>query len=120
MKTLLLAFVLYSGIAYGQIGFGISIFAPPPPRVEVIVPQPGPDFYWIDGYWYPVRGRYFRHEGYWSRPVYPGARWIGPRHDGRSYYRGYWEGDRGRVFHEHRWDRDRGRDFGHFGHSARR
>ena len=61
-----------------QISVGITIGPPPPARVvRVLPPTPGPEFVWIEGYWYPV-GRHYRwHEGYWTRPPYPGARWVG-------------------------------------------
>jgi hypothetical protein len=65
----------------------------------------------VDGYWYPVEGRYVWHDGYWTRPTYPGAHWVSPRHDGDRFFEGYWEGERGRVAHDHRWDRDRHRDY---------
>ena len=74
-------------------------------------PAPGSDFFWVDGYWYPVGNRYRWHERYWTRPPYGGARWIAPRHDGERFFDGHWEGDRGRFEHDHRWDRDRDRDW---------
>ena len=104
-----------------QVAVGIRIGPPPPLRAVAVVPaQPGPDFVWVGGYWYPVGGHYRWHAGYWSRPPYSGARWVGPRHDGERFYGGYWEGERGRVEHDHRWDHDhdrrdhdRFRDHGH-------
>jgi hypothetical protein len=106
--------ILLAGVSasHAQVSLGIRIGAPPPPPVLRVRPvSPGPDFVWIDGYWYPV-GRYYRwHEGYWTRPPYEGARWVGSHHDGDQFFAGYWEGDRGRVEHDHRWDRDRNRDY---------
>ncbi len=91
---------------------GIQIGAPPPPRVLRVRPRaPGPDYAWVDGYWYPVNGRYTWHAGYWSRPPYPGAVWIAPHHDGHRYFEGYWQGDHGRFDHDHRWDRNHDRDY---------
>ncbi|HZP32098.1 MAG TPA: hypothetical protein VFB23_01955 [Candidatus Acidoferrales bacterium] len=109
---LVLAVVLAGASALAaQIAIGIRIGPPPPPRVIHVVPErPGPDFVWVTGYWYPVAGHYRWHEGYWTRPPYPGARWVAARHDGERFYEGYWEGDRGRVEHDHRWDHDRERD----------
>jgi hypothetical protein len=108
----LVMMLLAGGSMFGQISIGIRIGAPPPPRVvRYRPPSPGPDFFWVDGYWYVVGGRYVWHPGYWTRPPYAGARWVGPRHDGERYYDGYWEGDRGRYEHDHRWDRDRDRDW---------
>jgi len=119
MKTLLKVGVLFAFLLAGsyaanaQVAIGIRIGAPPPPRVVAVLPaQPGPEFVWIGGYWYPVGGHYRWHEGYWSRPPYAGARWVGPRHDGERFYNGYWEGERGRVEHDHRWDKDHDRDHG--------
>jgi len=112
-STLLISMLLTGGAAFaGQVSLGIRIGAPPPPRVVRVLPrQPGPDYMWIDGYWYPDAGHYRWHAGYWTRPPYAGARWIGPHHDGQQFFGGYWQGDRGRIDHDHRWDRDRDRDF---------
>ena len=113
MKTgLLTLMLLIGGIAFGQISIGIRIGPPPPPRVvRVLPPRPGPEFVWVGGYWYPVGNHYKWHAGYWTRPVYPGARWVAPRHDGERFFGGYWEGDAGRREHDHHWDRDHDRDF---------
>ena len=101
--------------AFSQVSIGIQIGAPPPPRVIVARPPcPDPEdnaYMWIDGYWYPAGKKYVWHEGYWTRPPYEGARWVSPRHDGKMYYAGYWEGDKGRVEHDHKFDKDRERDF---------
>ena len=114
MKTKLIALALLAAACvFGQISVGIQIGPPPPPRVIRVQPvRPGPDYVWIDGYWYVVDGRYRWHGGYWTLPPYAGARWIGPHHDGRQFFAGYWEGDRGRFDHDHRWDRDHDRDRG--------
>ncbi len=112
MKRLLVLVLLAAGCMFGQISIGIRIGPPPPPRVvRYRPPAPGPDFYWVDGYWYAAGSRYRWHDGYWTRPPYGGARWIGPHHDGERFYDGYWEGERGRFEHDHRWDRDRDRDW---------
>lgn len=113
MTKLLAAMLLTAGLAFGQVSIGIQIGAPPPPRVLRVRPvAPGPAFVWIDGYWYPVRNRWVWHSGYWTRLPFPGARWVVPRHDGRMFFGGYWEGPRGRFEHDHKWDRDRrNRDF---------
>jgi hypothetical protein len=109
--TLLSSMLLLSlQVSRAQVSVGIRVGPPPRPRVVAVVPyQPGPEFVWVDGYWYPV-GRHYRwHGGYWTRPPYQGARWVGPRHDGERFYSGYWEGDRGRFEHRHEWDRNRHR-----------
>ena len=98
-------------VAGAQVSIGIRIGSPPPPRVVRVVPRrPGPEYVWVDGYCYPVSGRYRWHAGYWTRPPYLGARWIGPRYNGGQFFTGYWDGSRGRFDHDHQWDRDRGRD----------
>ena len=114
MKKLFLGFMLVAGLSIcsAQVSIGIRIGAPPPPRVvRVLPPRPGPEYVWVDGYWYVVGDRYRWHDGYWTRPPYAGARWIVPRHDGERFFGGYWDGDRGRFEHDHRWDRDRDRDW---------
>jgi WXXGXW repeat (2 copies) len=115
MKKLLAALVLTAGLGFGaQVSLGIRIGPPPSPRVLRVRPRaPGPDYFWVDGYWYPVGNRYSWHNGYWSRPPYAGSTWNGPRYEGGMFYEGYWNGDRGQFNHDHRWDRDRNRDFGH-------
>ena len=113
-RTALLAAVLLGGVAAlaAQVSVGIIIGPPPPARVVRAVPDaPGPGFFWVNGYWYPVGNHYKWHEGYWSRPPYEGARWVEPHHDGERFYAGYWEGERGRVEHDHRWDHDHDRDY---------
>ena len=65
---------------------------------------------WVDGYWYPVNGRYRWHNGYWTHPPYPDAYWVAPYYQDDDYYTGHWEGRRGDVHHDHRWDQTRQRD----------
>jgi WXXGXW repeat (2 copies) len=106
-----------ASVVKAQVSIGIRIGPPPPPRVVHVVPvRPGPDFLWVEGYWYPVGGHYRWHDGYWTRPPYAGARWIAPHHDGRQFYEGYWEGNHGRLEHDHTWDHDRDRDYHDHGH----
>lgn len=111
MKHKLLALLILAGAAvFGQVSLGIRIGPPPAPRVVAVrPPAPGPDFAWVDGYWYPVGGHYRWHDGYWTRAPYGGAVWVGPRYEGGQFYAGYWNGERGRFEHDHRWDNDRGR-----------
>src|SRR4030095_2237857 len=71
--TLLLAAMLIGGASASnaQVSFGIRIGAPPQPRVVRVLPRrPGPEYTWIDGYWYPNGKRYSWHAGYWTRPPY--------------------------------------------------
>jgi len=85
--------------------------APPPaPRAYRVPPQPGPDYVWVEGYWYPLNGQYHWHNGYWTRPPYPDAYWVEPYSQGNQYYMGHWEGRRGDVHHDHGWDQSRQRD----------
>lgn len=99
--TLLFVMFLLMGIgsaAAAQVAVGITIGAPPPPRVVRVRPvAPGPAYVWVDGFWRPVHGHYVWHAGYWSRPPYVGAHWVVPHHDGRQYFAGYWDGPHGRV-----------------------
>ncbi len=117
-EKLLVMMLLASGLASAAgISVGINIGPPPPLRVERVRPvAPGPGYSWVQGYWYPVDGRYRWHDGYWTRPPYEGAVWVGPRHDGHQFFDGHWEGGRGRVEHDHQWDRDHDRDFHHDDH----
>jgi hypothetical protein len=97
-----------------QVSVGILIGAPPPPRVVVVRPaRPEPVDVWVDGYWYPVAGRYTWHAGYWTEPAYDGAYWVAPRHEHGRFYEGHWDGPHGRVEHDHHWDHDRERDYHH-------
>jgi hypothetical protein len=115
MKKLLLAsLIVAAGTAVAQISVGIRIGPPPPPRAVAVRPAaPGPDYAWVDGYWYPVNNRYVWHEGYWTRAPFAGARWIRPRHENGQWFEGYWEGEHGRVRHSHEWDKERNRDWHH-------
>jgi hypothetical protein len=111
-KKLLVLMLLVGGSVFGQVSIGIRIGPPPPPRVvQVLPPSPGQEFIWVEGYWYPAGHHYKWHPGYWTRPFYPGARWVAPHHDGERFFNGYWEGDHGRREHDHHWDRDHDRDF---------
>jgi hypothetical protein len=97
--------------ANAQISFNFHIGSPPPaPRAYRVPPQPGPDYEWVEGYWYPVNGRYVWHDGYWTRPPYSDAYWAEPYYQRGEYYSGHWAGPQGDVHHDHRWDQTRERD----------
>jgi hypothetical protein len=96
--------------AHAQISFGIRIGAPPAPRAYRVARQPGPDYVWIEGYWYPQGSHYKWLNGYWTRPPYEGAYWVAPYHVGGQYFPGQWEGRRGNIAHDYRWDRSKQRD----------
>lgn len=112
LKTLTIVAVLLApaSAANAQISFGIRIGPPPAPRAFRVPRQPGPDYEWVEGYWFPQGSHYQWHTGYWTRPPYQGAYWVEPYHIGGRYYPGHWEGDRGVIRHDHRWDRSRDRD----------
>ena len=107
ISALLLAF---APAAHAQITFDIRIGPPPAPRAYRVPPQPGPDYDWIEGYWYPQGSKYVWHNGYWTRPPYAGAYWVAPWHDGTNYNEGRWEGPRGDVRHDHAWDKTKQKD----------
>jgi len=108
-KKILALALLTVGSVFAQVSFGIRIGPPPRPRIVRVHPvAPGPGYTYVEGYWYPVNGRYRWHDGYWTRPPYAGAAWIGPRYEGNQFFEGYWGGGgRDRYNHDHRWDRDR-------------
>lgn len=112
LKTLALSVLLLapSSLAHAQVSFGIRIGEPPPPRYYRVPARPGPGYEWVEGYWYPNRGRWVWHDGYWTLPPYEGAYWSAPYYYGGQYYAGRWEGSRGYIDHDHRWDRQRDRD----------
>ena len=63
----------------------VATMAPPPQQVEVVPVAPGPDYYWVPGYWY------------WGGPgwIWVGGRWtIRPWH-GAIWVRGGWARGRG-------------------------
>jgi hypothetical protein len=104
MKTKLLAMLLLGAssmfAAHWSVGIGVGVggyypgyyvAAPPPPAYYAPVPAyPAPGYTWIAGYYYPVGARWVWHAGYWSRPPYAGAVWVGPRYYSGRYYAGYW------------------------------
>jgi len=108
MKKLLVLMLLAGSSVFAQFSIGIRIGAPPAPRVVRVRPaNPGQGYAWVDGYWYPSNNRYVWVNGYYTRPPYEGAAWIGPRYEGSQFYAGYWSGKDRQVQHDHRWDRDR-------------
>jgi len=101
----------------GQMAIGIEIGEPPAPLAYRVPPMPGPDFVWVEGYWYPQGRRYVWHDGYWTRPPYEGAYWVAPYYVGGRYFPGQWESRRGNLAHDHRWDKDKQRDEHHNPHT---
>jgi hypothetical protein len=108
MKTKLLAVLLFAGSSmfagprvFVGVGFGggygyapapVPVYAAPPvaPVAAYIPPSPGVGYTWVGGYWNPVGPRWAWHAGYWARPPYARAYWVGPRYNGGRYYGGYW------------------------------
>lgn len=82
---------VFVGVGIGG-GFGYGYYAPPPPApvVTYVPPAPGYGYSWVNGYWYPYGPRYVWRPGYWVRPPFAHAYWVGPRYYGHRYYRGYW------------------------------
>ena len=113
LVTLIAASLLIDLPAFGaQVSIGVRIGPPPPPPVVYALPAlPGPEYVWVDAYWYPVGHHWKWHQGYWTRAPYVGARWWAPRYKRGEYFEGYWEGERGRIPHDHHSDDDRDRDF---------
>ena len=94
-----------------QVSFSFSFGTPPPPpRVYRVPVQPGSEYQWVDGYWYPLNGRWMWHNGYWTRPPFADSYWVAPYWEGGRYFEGYWSTPRGHFDHDHRWDRDHDRD----------
>ncbi len=104
-------FLTLAPAAHAQISFDFDLGTPPPaPRAYRVPRQPGPDYVWVEGYWYPENGQYRWHNGYWTLPPYPDAYWVAPYYERGHYYTGHWEGSRGDVHHSHSWDQTRQRD----------
>ena len=66
---------------------------PPPAQVEYVPVAPGPDYYWVGGYWV-WRGRWVWSPGAYVVRPRPNAIWVGGRWErrrGRSVWiGGYW------------------------------
>lgn len=77
------AYVAAPVVAYApaRVAFAPAYYAPP---------MPGPGYTWIAGYSYPVGAGFAWHAGYWARPPYVGAAWVGPRYFSGRYYAGHW------------------------------
>jgi hypothetical protein len=99
-KSLLAVMLLASGSLFAGARFSVGIGVgpaygyyappPPPPAVAYYPPSPGAGYAFVSGYYEPVGPRYVWRPGYWRRPPYAGAVWVGPRYAGHRYYNGYW------------------------------
>src|SRR5262245_1406295 len=76
MSSAALALLLGAGsVAHAQVSIGVAIGrppapvvieeAPPAPRAYVVAAQPGPEFVWVEGYWFPQGTAYRCAHGYW-------------------------------------------------------
>lgn len=94
LRTLAVSALLIApaSVAQAQITFGIHIGEPPAPRAYRVPRQTGPEYVWIEGYWYPQANHYKWRDGHWARPPYKGAYWVEPYHVRGDYYAGRWEG----------------------------
>ena len=101
MKSKLLGLFLLAGSTMfggSRVFFGIGIgggpayYPPPPPPVAYYAPSiaPGPNYAWINGYYYPAGPRWGWRSGYWSPRPFAGAYWAGPRYYSGQYHAGYW------------------------------
>src|SRR6202049_4155670 len=99
LQTLAISILLLvpASPADAQVSFGIRLGEPPPPRMYRVPRQPGPEYVWVEGYWYPQGSRYTWHEGYWTRPPYDGAYWAAPYYSQGRDFAGHWEGRPGGV-----------------------
>src|SRR5204863_7632767 len=64
LRALTVSAMLFIPSAAGaQVSVDVHIGPPPAWRPTHIAPQPGPEFVWVDGYWYPIQNRWHRHPG---------------------------------------------------------
>jgi hypothetical protein len=96
MKTKLLAVLILAGGSLFAaprvvVGVGFGGYGPPPAPLVTYAPRiVRPGYTSVGGYWYPAGPRWAWRGGYWARPPYARAYWVGPRYFGNRYYRGYW------------------------------
>jgi hypothetical protein len=68
--------------------------APPPDQVEVVGVAPGPNYYWVNGYYVWDGGRYAWRRGYWAPRPWGSAYWVAGHWEHRPrgwfYVGGYW------------------------------
>jgi hypothetical protein len=85
-------FVGIGGPGYAYAPYGYAVGYPPPiaPAYYARPAYPGPGYAWVNGAYYWGGARYAWRPGYWARPPYVGARFIGPRYYAGHYYHGYW------------------------------
>lgn len=59
--------------------------APPQPVYEAVPVSPGPNYYWVAGYWRWTGWRYVWVRGYYASRPYTGAVWMPGRWTRGSY-----------------------------------
>ncbi|MGA7284703.1 MAG: hypothetical protein WBW87_09215 [Candidatus Cybelea sp.] len=102
LRNILLAGALGAAVAAGavapaaaQVYGGVYVqTAPPAPIYEVVPGAPGPNYYWVGGYWRWNGYRYVWAHGYYAAAPYSGAVWHAGHwaHDryGWSWRAGHW------------------------------
>src|SRR6185312_14069874 len=70
--------LLLAAPVLADVSVHVDLGAPPPPRHEVIVASPGPDYVWVNGYWGGEPGHYSWVGGHWDRPPHRGSVWVSP------------------------------------------
>jgi hypothetical protein len=89
--TGVLGVVLAVGSANAQIYVRIG---PPPPRREVIVARPGPEYVWQRGYYRWDGNQHVWVSGTWVLPPHPHAHWVDGhwvhRRQGWVWIEGHW------------------------------
>src|SRR5437879_8839586 len=74
-------------------GSSQGVYAPAPPPIPGYAyqrpPVPGPGYYWVDGYWSFLGGRYSWVTGYRMLSQSSGGSWVAPRYSGRRHFRGF-------------------------------
>jgi len=97
LASLVLAYCGCLIISLSFIGCAVEYYAPGPPpeeRVEAVGIAPGPDYVWINGYWWWENNNWAWREGRWAVRPHEGAMWerhTWERRGDRYYYReGHW------------------------------
>lgn len=95
MKTFLSSLVLGATLAIGAANAQIYVrIGPPPPRREVVVARPGPQYVWVGGYHRWDGNRYNWQPGSWVLPPGRYHHWVPGhwRNSRRGYYwvEGHW------------------------------
>lgn len=84
-------------VAVRSPGFVLYTRLPPPaPLVEVVLPPPGPEYVWLNGYWYWSGAEYLWLRGHWSLPPAGGYLWVA---SGWMYFDGRYRFVPGRWSH---------------------